>query len=176
MLRVPTSRMRKKKDEGLNLIPILDSVFIFIFFLLMSAQFIKIYEISSDVPIVSNEPPPKNQKKPLALTLSIEDNSLVLSSGVPSRTLKRFGKTDDGEYDIETLHTYLIDLKKNHMEEKTIIFEPKVDLSYEEIVKIMDSVRMFRKSDESIYYKDKDGNDVKVNQLFDQIIFGNLLS
>jgi|SRR5690606_18320007 len=175
-MKVPTSRKRKKKQEGLNLVPILDSVFIFIFFLLMSTQFIKTNEIASDVPIVSSEPPPKNEKKPLALTLTINSNSLVLKAGVPARTLRVFKKIGENEYDIEGLHNYLIDLKKNNMQEKAIIFEPIVDISYEEIVKIMDSVRMFRPSDESIYTKDQDGNDIKIDQLFDQIIFGNLLS
>jgi biopolymer transport protein ExbD len=45
MLKIPTSRKRKKPEEKLNLVPIMDSVFIFIFFLLMSASFLKIYEI-----------------------------------------------------------------------------------------------------------------------------------
>lgn len=175
-MRLPTSRKRKKKQDKINLVPILDAVFIFIFFLLMSTQFIKTNEIASDVPIVSSEPPPKNEKKPLALTLSIDANELILKAGVPSKTLKVFKKIGEGEYDIEGLHSYLIELKKDNMQEKTIILEPVVDISYEEIVRIMDSVRMFRPSDESIYTKDQDGNDVKIDQLFDQIIFGNLLS
>ena len=62
--RTPTSRRTKKKKQGLNLIPILDAIFILIFFLLMSAQFVKIYEIGSDVPIVSDQEPPKDKKKP----------------------------------------------------------------------------------------------------------------
>lgn len=176
MLRPPTRRIKKKANESLNLVSILDAIFIFIFFLLMSAQFIKIYEISSDVPIISNSPPPKSDQKPLALTLIIEKDTLVLSAGVPQKTLKRFGKIAEDEYDIEALRDYLINLKKSNMSEKTIIFEPRIDLTYESLIKIMDSVRMFRKTDESLYYKDADGNDVKVDKLFDQIIFGNLLS
>ena len=57
MLRAPSRRKRKEPVKRLNLIPILDAVFIFIFFLLMSANFIKIYEVQSDVPIVSTTPP-----------------------------------------------------------------------------------------------------------------------
>ena len=41
-----------KKPEKPNLIPIMDAVFIFIFFLLMSAQFIDLFEIGSSVPMV----------------------------------------------------------------------------------------------------------------------------
>ena len=44
------SKLNRKTKP--NLIPIMDAVFIFIFFLLMSAQFIDIYEINSDAPAV----------------------------------------------------------------------------------------------------------------------------
>ena len=172
----PTSRRKKNRDQKLNLIPILDAVFIFIFFLLMSAQFIKIFEIGSDIPMVSNEPPPKNQKKPLALTLTINKDRLILKSGVPSRVVKTFGKVSDDQYDLMSLHDYLVQLKMQYTNENSIIFEPLIDLTYEEIVKIMDSVRLLNKTDDAIYKKDKDGVDVEVKTLFNKIVFGNILS
>ncbi|MEX0797957.1 MAG: biopolymer transporter ExbD [Bacteriovoracaceae bacterium] len=174
--KLPTRRHSKKQQEGLNLIPILDAVFIFIFFLLMSAQFIKIYEINSDVPIVSDAPPPKDQKDPLALTLSINNSGFVLSTGLPAKVVKKIPKTGEGAYDTTALHDYLVELKKRHKKEKTIVFQPKVDLAYEIIVNIMDSVRLLKKTDEAIFIKDKDGVDVKVNELFNKIVFGNLMS
>lgn len=174
--KLPTRRHGKKEPQRLNLIPILDAVFIFIFFLLMSAQFVKIFEINSDVPIVSDAPPPKNQKDPLALTLTINNRGFVLAKGIPSRTIKRIPKLDGGVYDMEALHQYLVKLKTNYKDEKSIVFMPKVDLDYEVIVKIMDAVRVLKKTDEAIFTKDKDGIDVKVNELFNQIVFGNLMS
>ena len=57
-MKLPSSRRKKKPDEKLNLVPIMDSVFIFIFFLLMSAQFIHVMEIGSPVPILSAAEPP----------------------------------------------------------------------------------------------------------------------
>lgn len=176
MLRVPTSRKRKKPEEKLNLVPIMDAVFIFIFFLLMSASFLKIYEIGSDVPIVSDAEPPKDQKDPLALTLTADTNSITLSRGIPSRTFKKFQRENNGEFDYEEIHRVLIDVKKDHLSENTIIFEPVGDLTYEEIVKIMDAVRMIHKTDEAIFMKNKDGIDEKVKDLFSKIIFSNLMS
>jgi biopolymer transport protein ExbD len=176
MLRVPTSRKRKKPDEKLNLVPIMDSVFIFIFFLLMSASFLKIYEIGSPIPIISdNEPPPKD-KDPLALTLTVEDNAIILGRGVPSQTFKTFQRQPDGQFDLIDLHTTLIDLKKKFIEEDTIIFQPVGDLTYEEIVKIMDAVRVLDKTDDAIFRPNKEGIDEKVKFLFDKIIFSNLMT
>lgn len=176
MLRVPTSRKRNKPEERLNLVPIMDSVFIFIFFLLMSSTFLRIYEIGSDVPIVSDAQPPKEQKDPLALTLTAEANEITLSRGLPSRAFKKFKREANGEFNYDEIHSALIELKKNHLDENTIIFEPVGDITYEEIVKIMDAVRVLNKTDEAIFRKNKDGIEEKVKELFSKIIFSNLHS
>ena len=175
MLKVPSARKRKKPDEKLNLVPIMDSIFIFIFFLLMSATFLKIYEVGSDVPIVSEAEPPKQDKEPLALTLKIDVNEMTLSSGVPSKTIQTFPKQADGMYDIGQLHTVLIDLKKRNLDEETIILEPASELTYEDIVKIMDAVRKLDKTDEAIYRPTKEGIDEKLKLLFSKIIFSNMM-
>jgi biopolymer transport protein ExbD len=176
MLKVPSSRKRKKPEEKLNLVPIMDSIFIFIFFLLMSATFLKIYEVGSDVPIVSDQEPPKDQKDPLALTLKIETNLMTLSRGVPSRTIQTFNRDASGSFNLDELHGALIGLKKQHLDENTIILEPEGDLTYEEIIRIMDTVRKLNKTDEAIYKPNKDGIDEKLKELFSKIIFSNLMS
>lgn len=177
MYRVPSRRRNKKELERLNLIPILDSVFIFIFFLLMSANFIKVFEINSNIPIVSEAPVPKSMKKPLNLTVEIYSNRIDLLTGIPSRRIKSFSKTGSGEYDFESIHNYLIALKGKYLHERTAIFDPKIDLEYGVLVNLMDAVRMFRTTDQSYYVKDKKtGADIKVNTLFDDIVFGSIKS
>jgi biopolymer transport protein ExbD len=176
MLKVPTSRKKVKTEEKLNLVPIMDSVFIFIFFLLMSASFLKIYEIGSPIPIVSDSEPPKEEKKPLALTLTIETNEIKISSGIPSQLIKSFSRLESGEFDLEELHKTLIEIKKRNLEEDSIIFEPVGELTYEEIVKVMDSVRSLNNTDEAIFKKNKDGLEEKIKDLFNKIIFSNLMS
>lgn len=173
--KLPTRRKKKQQLERLNLVPILDAIFIFIFFLLMSAQFVKLQEIQSDVPIISNTPPPKNQKKPLALTLKITENKLVLYKGVPASVVKSFSKKAEG-YPLQALHETLINIKKRYLDKNTIVLEPQGEIAYEEIVKIMDSIRSLKKTDEAIYSKDQQGLEIKLDKLFDNIIFGNTMS
>ena len=175
MLRAPSNRRKGKGQQRLNLIPILDAVFIFIFFLLFSANFIKIYEVGSNIPLVSASEPPKKPKKPLALTLKITASQLTLYRGVPSFPIKSFGKIEESEYDLESLHNYLVELKSKYKKEKTIIIEPIYDVTYEQIVKIMDAVRMFRNTDPKITIQ-QDGVDIFVEELFNDIIFGNIQS
>lgn len=176
MLKVPSSRKRKKPDEKLNLVPIMDSIFIFIFFLLMSATFLKINEVASDVPIISDAEPPKDQKDPLALSLKMDTNELTLSRGIPARVIQTFKRQGDGQFHLDELHAALIGLKKQYLDENTIILEPEGELTYEEIVKIMDSVRKLNNTDEAIYKPNKEGVDEKLKELFSKIIFSNLMS
>ena len=75
-------RKRMNKIPKLNLIPILDAVFIFIFFLLMSAQFVDIYEIGTDAPAVAEIEEEKDKTPPLNLTLVITHNRLTLKKGL----------------------------------------------------------------------------------------------
>lgn len=176
MYRAPSRRKLKKEIEKPNLIPILDAVFIFIFFLLMSSRFLNISEIQSDVPIVSDREPPKSDKKPLALTLKILNTKIQVLTGVPGTIKKNIGKNADGDYDLHELREYLITLKQSNVDERSIILEPLVDLNYEEIVKIMDSVRDLKKTDPDIWTKTKEGMDLRVKELFDAIVFGNIQS
>ncbi len=178
MYHLPSRRKKKKKTDKLNLVPILDSVFILIFFLLLSAQFIKIFEINSNVPIVSPaEPPPsKKNKEPLSLTVEISKDAIILLTGSNQSELKKFLANPEGEFPLVDYHTFLIDLKKKHIDEKTVIFEPSEEVEYEQIVKVMDATRLLDKTDETIYKKDEIGNDVPLEFLFDDIIFGNITS
>ncbi|MBT3981115.1 MAG: biopolymer transporter ExbD [Bacteriovoracaceae bacterium] len=175
MYRIPSRRRNKREDTKLNLTPILDAVFIFIFFLLMSANFIKIFEINSNVPIISSKSPPP-AKKPLALTLQISHTNIVVMTGIPSVVRRSFGKNQDGEYDLESLHSYLVNLKKRYIQEDSVILEPLVNISYEKIVKIMDTVRTLKNTDDALYKVNKSGIEERLKLLFDKIIFGNLMS
>lgn len=174
--KTPTRRKAKKNNEKINLIPILDAVFIFIFFLLMTTQFIKVYEIGSEVPIISNSPPPKVKKKPLNLTVTIKKSGFVVSHALPARTAYKIKKSASGKYDLPTLHDYLLKLKKKYVHEELVILEPLVDITYEEIINIMDSIRLIKNTDDQLFKKDKEGINIQIKTLFSKIIFGNLMS
>ena len=173
MLRKPSRKNFKYKFQRPNLIPILDAVFIFIFFLLFSANFVNLFEINSNVPIVSTTPPSK--KIPLSLTLRITPSTLTLKTGLSGRVVKRIRKDNNG-YNLNELHQSLIRIKKRNINERTIIFEPTNSVDYETIVKIMDEVILLRRTDEALYKKDSEGTDVRIKALFDDIIFGNIQS
>lgn len=177
MFRKPSRRaLARGKLPRPDLVPIMDSVFIFIFFLLMSASFIKIFEIPSDVPFFSEVTPPENKEKPLALTIRVTDEDIQILTGLPSSLLKSIRKLNQQDYDLNTLHDSLLDLKKRYPKETMAILEPETDLPYETIVQIMDEIRLLRRTDPELYLKDKTGQEQRLKTLFAEIIFGNIQS
>jgi len=167
----------ERKNKGIpkiNVIPILDAVFIFIFFLLMSAQFLEIYEIGSDAPTVKTISSEDDKKPPLNLTLKILPTKVIVSTGIPSKTIKEISLIN-GEYDYKKLNQTLINIKKNHGSETSVIFKPDEKVPYKKIVQLMDSCREFKVEGNKLTVKNKKGEMIQTDKLFDQIIFETIM-
>ncbi len=158
-------RRKLKKPQKLNLIPILDAIFIFIFFLLMSAQFIDIYEIGSDAPITSTTNM-KMDKPPLNLTIVLSGNKVVVKTGLDENVYKSFSVSDLGK-----LNDTLIELKKQNPTETSAILKPAHNFKYDKIVKVIDHTREIVKPDYYITALDKDNKKYPSKVLFEKIIF-----
>ncbi len=160
MYKKPSSRRIKKFYAPLNLIPILDSVFILIFYLLMSAQFVKIFEIGSDLPIMADSPP-SNMKDALNLTVDVDQDEIRIFTTVNETLYKTIPLNSDGTFDLTTLTGILATLKGRYPKENAIVIRPSSLIKYDDLVKILDSVR-------------EKGSGKSSIDLFAQIIFGNL--
>lgn len=167
-------KRKQKQARKLNLIPILDAVFIFIFFLLMSAQFLEIYEIDSDAPAVKMvDKNDKDKKEPLNLTLEISDKEIKVFTGVDANLVTSISKTDK-DYDLEKLKKTLVDLKVKNSEETSVVLRPKENVPYNQIVKIIDTARKLKDTEPELIVETKDGQK-KTRKLFDQIIFETII-
>jgi biopolymer transport protein ExbD len=140
-----------KKPEKLNLVPILDSVFIFIFFLLMSAQFEEVYEIGSSVPMVQKVKEEPNKKDPLNLTVEVSKDQIIVKTGLKTQKTKIFAISEDIK-----IKDYLKELKTTHPEENTITFKADPKLPFQKLVTVIDSTQ---------------GNENYKGKLFEQIVF-----
>lgn len=142
-----------KKPEKLNLVPILDSVFIFIFFLLMSAQFVDVYEIGSSVPITKEAKEEKQDKDPLNLTLEVTQEQIVVKTGLRTPRSRTFASEQRKE-----MKDYLTELKRQHPKENTMILKADPKISFQYLVTVIDSTQLNKESKE---------------KLFEQIVFDN---
>lgn len=142
-----------KKPEKINLVPILDAVFIFIFFLLMSAQFVDVYEIGSSVPMTKESKEEKQEKDPLNLTLEVTKDQIIVKTGLRSTRSRTFASEQKKE-----MKEYLVELKRQHPKENTMILKADPKISFQYLVTVIDSTQSSKDS------KDK---------LFEQIVFDN---
>lgn len=159
-------RRRVKKMPKLNLIPILDAIFIFIFFLLMSAQFIDIYEIGSDAPITTSVEQPKKDKEPLNLTLEIRKDKIIVKTGLDGNVYKSINETE-----LNKLNDVLIELKNQNPKENSAILKPLSTYEYHKIVKIIDATREVIKPNVFVTSVDDNNRKYASRVLFDKIIF-----
>lgn len=166
---------RKKTIEKLNIIPILDAVFIFIFFLLMSAQFLEIYEIGSDAPSVKTVETMKDKKPPLNLTLDISKQGITIKTGLDGNVFKTISMNSEGNYDLVKLKQALVDIKKNNIDEESVVLRPNSKVAYKKIVWIMDACRELEKDAPTIAAKGKAGKVKETRTLFNQIIFETII-
>ncbi len=141
-----------KKIEKLNLVPILDSVFIFIFFLLMSAQFVDVYEIGSSLPM-TQEIEDKKDKDPLNLTLEVSKDQVVVKTGIKNLRSRSFASTQSPE-----LTNYLRELKASNPKENTMIVKADPKISFQSLITFIDNTQ---------------GDRLKKEKIFEQIVFDN---
>lgn len=140
---------KMKKPEKINLVPILDAVFIFIFFLLMSAQFVDVYEIGSKLPMTKEADQDVN-KDPLNLTVEVRKDEIIIKTGLRNITTKKYSWEDEAQ-----IKSYLQELKLRNKDENTLILRADKKVSFQNLVKAIDFTQ-------------------KENEkLFEQIVFDN---
>lgn len=142
-----------KKPEKLNLVPILDSVFIFIFFLLMSAQFVDVYEIGSSLPMTKEASEKPDDKDPLNLTVEVSKESIVVKTGLRNPQTRTFASTGEAE-----MTDYLTELKRKHPKENTMILKADPKVPFQRLITVIDHTQMAKD---------------KKEKLFEQIVFDN---
>jgi len=137
--------LRKKKfgEQGrVNVIPILDAVFIFIFFLLMSAQFIDLYEINTKKPIIeevsSNESAGDIKSKNFRVHIYKEE--IRVTEGMKETLVSKF-KWEDASFD--EFRKFLIKLKKDNLKENSIILKPHKDVDFKRVIRVVDAAQQY---------------------------------
>ncbi|MBY0518785.1 MAG: biopolymer transporter ExbD [Bacteriovoracaceae bacterium] len=130
------ARHAMKKPEKINLVPIMDAVFIFIFFLLMSAQFVNVYEIGSSVPMVREVREDKVKKDPLNLVIEVFPNEVIVKKGKDG---VKVGSYSDTEW--PKLRSVLADLKSKHPDERVAMLRPQGKVAFHRLVKVIDHAK-----------------------------------
>ena len=129
----------KHPTPKVNVVPILDAVFIFIFFLLMSTQFIEYFQISTAKPRIKNVTGSElAQKEPKQIKLLLSNEKIEVVQGMNEKSLGAFGYE---EQQIQELKAMLRDLKNKNPQENSVIIKPYKDVKYSNVIIAIDSAQ-----------------------------------
>ena len=161
----------------LNLAPMLDIIVSIVPMLLLSVAFVHVTVIDTPVP----------QAVEKAMAQNNEKNQVQISLAVSKKTGFRFTVTEKGQtremvvalkdnkLDLDGLHKQTMSIKRNHPDIFRLELNPDEAVPLEEIVQVMDRVRMLAKEEGKVTFKDVEtGKPVETNLLFPDIVFGNV--
>ncbi len=182
MLKRPSSRRRSNHSEvNVNLVPMLDALVTMISFLMYTMAFLSLTMVESPLPMVSSEENQQQLKEPpLQLTLTVNDNDLLIWSPfdrIPQTTIPNTTDKDGNPTpDFLKLHDALLEIKKQFPNETKLVLMPKAYSSYDRIIGLIDASQHLEKTDPVIVVKNKEtGVDEPAKTLFSEVVFGNLL-
>lgn len=126
-------------EPKINIIPLMDVIFIFIFFLLISVNFFEYFQITSSNPITKTpQQVPQDDKKPKQFKLQVANDSVELTEGLDEKLIASFKNT---EADTQKLKDMMRKIKTDFPDENSMIIKPFRDISFERIVEVIDSVQ-----------------------------------
>ena len=140
MSRHRRDRRLSAEPPEINITAFLNLMVVLIPFLLLSAAFnqLTILELYLPAPGYSQSTPAEDSKK-FELQIVIRDDGLLIQDK-NNGPIKRL-PVKDGEYDINGMQRQLAQLKARHKEVTRITLLSEPQITYEQIVRIMDNVR-----------------------------------
>lgn len=161
----------------LDLAPLLAVMVKLVPVLLVSSAFVQMMIIESELPQVVQQAVEKqnqDQKKSITLEISAQEGIKVqieISGKISESKVPLKG----GLIDFPSLHQHLVSIKKQHPEVFQIDLIPNSDVSYKDIVKIMDEARKSRDTKVTFPVFDQaKGKTVETNYMFPEIVFVNM--
>ncbi len=127
-----------REAPELDITSFLNLMVVLVPFLLISAVFSRMAILELNLPTGAGNASQADKPK-LVIEVIVRDQGIEIGNG--KTILVRFPKVED-EYDVSTLSEYLLKIKAEYVDKKdiTILMEP--DIEYEDLVKIMDAIRV----------------------------------
>ncbi len=178
MLQRPSTRRRSTPSEvQLNLVPMLDALVTLIGFLLFSMSFLSLVTIETPTPEINPQQlEQKLEERPLQLTVSIREKEAEIWSPFERIQNQVIPHTEEGLPDTRAIHEALIEVKRQFIDEKKVVFVPSANTSYDILIAVMDSMRGLEPTDPPLFRQNSEtGIDEPVKVLFPEVVFGNIL-
>ena len=128
-------KLQGKEDVELNITAFLNLMVVLVPFLLITAVFSRMAIVELNLPSSTSGPPSEIGFRPEVI---VRELGLEISNG---RQLIAAIPKVDGEYDLETLATYMRSLKEDYsdVDSASVLVEPQIPYDY--LIQVMDVVR-----------------------------------
>lgn len=161
----------------INLAPMLDIIVCIIPMLLMSVAFIQVNMIETPIPqVVEQASAQQNEKDQTTVRLKMMTDSLVYEVTHQGKKNNISIAMPGGKFAEETLYAESVKLKRIHPHVIKVDLVPSQEASFEQIVKVMDSIRKLKPNEAKFAFTDiKSGQPVTTDLIFPDVSFANVV-
>ncbi|MCB0420900.1 MAG: biopolymer transporter ExbD [Bdellovibrionales bacterium] len=183
MSRTYTKKIDQEESSSfeLDLAPMLALMVTLIPILLLSTVFVQVVVIDTPLPQVVQdaiEQEKNNKDRQVQLVLGMSSSSgFNLSVNIDGKQMESISvPLVEGQLDVNGLHEKLVKVKRTHPKVFRLDLNPSEDVGYSDIVKVMDSVRSFKKEEGTVTILDQKTNEsAETNLMFPEVVFGNVV-
>lgn len=160
----------------LNLAPMLDIIVSIVPMLLLSVAFVHITVVETPIPQAVEKAIAQNSKKTaVQVTLSVSKSAgFRLSVNDNGQMKETVVALKGNQFDLEGLHKETLSLKQTYPDVFRLELNPEENVPLEEIVAVMDRVRMTVSGEPKVVFKDEAGKSIETNLMFPDVVFGNV--
>ena len=136
MARAHHYRRRTKDAQELDVTTFLNLMVVLVPFLLITAVFSRITIVELNLPTSSGGPSPDDPA--FRVEVIVRDSGMEITNG---RSVIAGVPKVEGEYDMATLASYMMDLKREHpdADAASVLLEPEIPYDY--LIQVMDVIR-----------------------------------
>ena len=163
-----------------DLAPMLALMVTLIPIMLLSTVFVRITLIETPLPQVVQKAIEEDRNKKdreVTITLDMNEGGFVLQSQIDGSVKRNYRLPKiNNQWDLQGLYQQAHQLKLENPNVFRVDFKPSSNVSYKDIVKVMDELRTIKKEDTQVELLDKDTQQkAKTNVMFPDVNFANVV-
>jgi len=173
-------KIQNNYEFELDLAPLLSVMVKLVPVLLISSAFVQVMVIETDLPQAVKEAVQKQEDDQnlasIQLDVSRKEGIKLIVAKQGSQHVERIPATADGGFDLPALHKQLQKVKTENPKVFRIEMAPAGDVSYKEIVRIMDEARKSRDKDVRFpVWDSQKQKEVETDYMFPDVMFANMM-
>lgn len=171
-------RQIKVRAAELNIMPFIDIFSMLNTFLLVSASFVNIGILTVQIPFLTNAPPPKDKpQRSFSINVNVEKDKAELETKFSAEPVDR--KTQEYKLDkdgLKSMHQELVKLRVAQKETDTVTVFSEDDVTYDNLVKVLDSIKALEPTDPPITIMDERLNQPRRSiELYEKVVLGSVI-